>query len=55
VILDSEVTRIEPVHLGGGEIREIGVAAFTREEHVVLSPEDDRFGLPLAQERLPLG
>jgi len=42
------------MQFGIGQIRQIGLAAFGREEDVALSPEDDRLRLPLAQECLPL-
>src|SRR6476620_11016201 len=41
------------MHLGTRQIRQIGVATFTREEEIVLSPEDDRLRLTLAHEPLP--
>src|SRR5215831_14681881 len=46
--------RVEAVHLRMGKILQIRLAALAREEDVVLSPENDRLGLLLSEERLPL-
>src|SRR5499433_1939651 len=53
-VLDRKVPRVEPVHLRMGKILEVRLAALAREEDVVLSPENDRLGLLLSEERLPL-
>ena len=52
-ILDGEVTGIEPVQFRLRQIAQVRLAALRREEDVVLSPEDQRLRLPIAQELLP--
>src|SRR5215813_14283001 len=51
---DRKVTRVQPMHLRMGEILEIRLTAFACEEDVVLSPENNRVGLLLSEERLPM-
>src|SRR5262249_6187458 len=52
-ILDGEVARIQPMHLCLRKNVEVRVTALWCEEDVVLTPEDDRFRLPVPQEGLP--
>ena len=47
-ILHREVTRIEPMHLGVGQVLQKSLAALGGEEDVILAPEDNRFGLDYA-------
>ena len=54
-VLDREMARIQPMHLGVRQCLQIRLAAFRREEDIVLAPEDDRPWLPFPQKRLPLG
>src|SRR4030081_439341 len=52
-VFDGEVTGVQSVHLSLRQGLEVGLAAFRREENVVLAPEDDRLRLALLQEGLP--
>src|SRR6516225_6773770 len=53
-VFDRKVARVQPMHLRMGEILEIRLTAFACEEDVVLSPENNRLGLLLSEERLPM-
>src|SRR6185295_985107 len=55
VIFDDEVTSVETMDLGLREVGQVRIASFGREQHVALSPKNERFRLTLAQELLPLG
>ena len=52
-ILHREVTRIEPMHLGVGQVLQERLATLSGEEDVILPPEDNRFGLATSQKLLP--
>ena len=54
-VLDGEMAAVEHVQFGLGQVAQVGAAALWGEEDVVLAPEDQRLGLALAQEGLPLG
>src|SRR5262249_41237170 len=51
---DREMAGVETMHLGGREVGEVRLTACGCEEQVALPPEDQRLGLTLAEERLPL-
>src|SRR5215831_12687155 len=51
-VFDRKVTRVQPMHLRLGEVLEIGLAAFRREEDVALTPEDNGLRLMLPQEQI---
>ena len=54
-IFYSEMTRLEPMHFGVRKVFQVRLAALAGEEYVVLSPENQRLGLLLAEKLLPLG
>jgi hypothetical protein len=54
VILDSEVTGLQPVHLRLRQVFEIGFTACRRKENITLAPKDNGLWLMPLQERLPL-
>src|SRR5215469_1881906 len=54
-VLDRKVTGVETVHLGRRQVFEISLSALACKKNVVLSPKDQRLGLVIAQEPLPLG
>src|SRR5262249_54916335 len=54
LLLDGEVARVEAMQFGGRNVSEIRLAAGRSEEHVALSPKDQRFRFSLSEERLPL-
>ncbi len=51
-ILHREVTRIEPMHLGVGQVLRARFAALSGEEDIILPREDNRFGLTTTQKLL---
>lgn len=53
IVLDREVPRIKPVHFRFGKILEVCFSSLWGEEDIILSPENDGFGLPLAEKCLP--
>ena len=53
VVLDREVAGVETDELGVGEVAEVRLAAFGREEDVALPPEDEGVRLAPAERRLP--
>src|SRR5215467_8576835 len=55
VIFDDEVPGVETMDFSLREVGQVRIASLGREEHVVLSPKDQRFRLTRAQELLPLG
>ena len=54
-IFYREVTRIEPMHLGVGQVLQVRLTTLSGEEDVILPPEDYRFGLATTQKLLPHG
>src|SRR5215471_15720404 len=54
-IFYSEMTRLEPMHFRLRKVFQVRLTALAGEEYVVLSPENQRLGLLLADKSLPLG
>ena len=48
VVLDCEMSCVKPMHFRFGQVLQICLSTFFGEENVILSPEDDCFGLSLA-------
>jgi hypothetical protein len=52
-VLDGEVAGVQPDQGGVGEVSQVGLAAFRREEDVAPTPEDEGLRLVVTQELLP--
>src|SRR5215468_10166457 len=54
-IFHSKMTGIQPVHFSVRKVFQVRLTALPSEEDIVLSPENQRLGLLLAEKILPLG